>query len=402
MTFSFHILHCLLLCLFFCLFFFWSYTHFAYSVASLFHRLRPGKGETILDVGSGLGLNAIAIAEKGAKVIGYDNSQAAISRSWANLALTHTKEHHLNINFQKGTESEVVSIFGSASFDAVFISRLLEHVESPRETLKRLSKVLKRGGRIVVCEPDWQTLAIDHPNQKYSDIIINLFENSVRHPYVGRKLRRLLRELGFIRLTMRAVPVVFVDPVASGLIGGIQSFVEQGILQENQEEVNYVHTLQQMKAETAFTSGLTMYVLMGERPSKGQMIELPRILEEKVENKDEELNHFEQESEKIVAKVDDDKIGKEHMEVPAVSPAVSPAVTAVALPAVPTVVPAMATDTSVLAMTPPPPAVASTVPRSEDATLSPSIEGEFQFVTMKDKKHAKQEGVVKLPTWPDD
>ena len=150
------------------------------SVSSnAFDMLHPIPGQTILDVGCGLGLDAITFAEKGSKVIGLDASKTAISKAWNNVALhkhkdtsNNNKNQHrqlsgqststplLNILFQQGLIQDVVSLFGTLSFDGIHVSRVLEHVDDPRESLRRLSSILKHGGRIVVAEPDWQTLTI--------------------------------------------------------------------------------------------------------------------------------------------------------------------------------------------------------------------------------------------------
>ena len=153
----------------------------------------------------------------------------------------------------------------------------------------------------------------DHPNTQLTNEIIKLFQNNVRHPFIGRQLRRIMRELGFQHLTMRAVPVVFVDPIQSGLIDGIHTFIEQGLLNQN-EMKRYVDMLHQMKKENGFTSSMTMYVLMGQRPLYGKMVELPllRNVYKKVVD-EEEMDHFEQESE-IVEKEEDVKEEEEKEE----------------------------------------------------------------------------------------
>jgi ubiquinone/menaquinone biosynthesis C-methylase UbiE len=188
--------------------------------------LKPTRGETILDVGCGLGIDALKFASLGAKTTGVDASQKIIQKAWSKVAISIGKNYA--ITFKRGMEENLIEMFGDGSFDGVYASRLLEHVENPRSTLRRFGRVVNRGGRVVVAEPDWATMAIDHPNEKMTERILQLFKNSVRHPSIGRKLRRTMRELGYQHMAMRAVPVVFVDPVSSGLIDGIETFVQQG------------------------------------------------------------------------------------------------------------------------------------------------------------------------------
>ena len=211
-----------------------------------------------------------------------------------------------------------------------------------------------------------------------------------------------MRELGFQHLTMRAVPVVFVDPIQSGLIDGIHTFIEQGLLNEN-EMKRYVDMLHQMKKENGFTSSMTMYVLMGQRPLYGKMVELPllRNVPKKVVD-EEEMDHFEQESE-IVEKEEDvkekeEKEEKEQKEktmknVKVVKVDVPPLPV---LPKVVKVVPKVDSEN----------ALGDKVLRSdmvvEKVVKKKTWDGEFHFFSNDGSggvKNMKTNGIVKLPSW---
>ena len=301
--------------------------------ANAIDMLQPTGGQSILDVGCGLGTDAIEFAKRGAKVVGLDASKALIQKCWSHVALLDAKQKQ-DIVFQHGHEEDIVSMYGDAAFDGVHVSRLLEHVPDPRLTLKRLSKVIKRDGSIVVVEPDWGSMLIDHPNKSLSQKIVQLFSNSVNHPFIGRELRRMMREIGYVHLTMRAVPVVFVNPMKSGLIDAIRSFVTQGLLVDTREkEVNdYISVLNQMKKEGGFTSSMTLFVVKGHRPRVGKMMELPRLKQEQkleaANDKEEEMNHYEQESEIVQSRL---RKMKEAENVPVLAP--SPVAAAIMLPA---------------------------------------------------------------------
>jgi ubiquinone/menaquinone biosynthesis C-methylase UbiE len=51
--------------------------------------------------------------------------------------------------------------FPDSSFDGVRSDRTLQHVEDPERALTELVRVVKRGRRVVVMDPDWETLALD-------------------------------------------------------------------------------------------------------------------------------------------------------------------------------------------------------------------------------------------------
>ena len=116
---------------------------------------------------------------------------------------------------------------------------------------------------------------IDHPNREVTRKIQRVFQEIVPHPWIGRKLRRLFREAGLTKLALRAVPTVFVDPTHSGLLGAIENFAQQGILDVT-EVAEYTEVIEQLQGEEAFTSGMMMWVVRGFRPM-GQLQPLQPI-----------------------------------------------------------------------------------------------------------------------------
>jgi demethylmenaquinone methyltransferase/2-methoxy-6-polyprenyl-1,4-benzoquinol methylase len=105
-------------------------------------------GMSILDVATGTGMVAFAHAERGARVIGLDQSEAMLSRAQARLAATPALADRLS--FQLG-EAEALP-FPDASFDALSFTYLLRYVDDPAATLAELARVLKPGGRIGMVE----------------------------------------------------------------------------------------------------------------------------------------------------------------------------------------------------------------------------------------------------------
>ena len=226
--------------------------------------LDPEPGQSILDVGSGLGIDAISFSRLGARVVGVDSSASVVERAWQQLGQKNIE--NATVTFRQGREEEIVSIFGEGVFDAVYTQRLLEHIESPRETVSRLAKVVRRGtGKIVIAEPDWGTYIIDHPNIELAQKVEGLFRQQIANPFIGRKVRRLLREAGLKDIALRAVPVVFVDPDASGLASAIKDFVDQGVLSEA-DASDFMNSVDEMRGEAAFTSSLTIFVVRAHRP----------------------------------------------------------------------------------------------------------------------------------------
>lgn len=103
--------------------------------------IAPIKGERILDIAAGTGTSSAAIARSGAEVVALDFSRGMIEVG---------RKRHPDIEFIEADASAMP--FSANSFDAVTISFGLRNFENPRKALKEMYRVLKPGGRIVVCE----------------------------------------------------------------------------------------------------------------------------------------------------------------------------------------------------------------------------------------------------------
>jgi len=101
----------------------------------------PQAGERILDIAAGTGTSSAAIARSGARVIAFDFSAGMIEEG---------RKRHPELEFVQGDAQQLP--FGDDEFDAVTISFGLRNVEDPRLALSEMYRVLKPGGRLVVCE----------------------------------------------------------------------------------------------------------------------------------------------------------------------------------------------------------------------------------------------------------
>lgn len=103
--------------------------------------LAPRPGERVLDVAAGTGKSSAAIAKSGAEVIALDFSPGMIEVG---------RKKHPDLEFVEGDATKLP--FAAGEFDAVTISFGLRNVSKPQKALKEMFRVLRPGGRIVVCE----------------------------------------------------------------------------------------------------------------------------------------------------------------------------------------------------------------------------------------------------------
>jgi demethylmenaquinone methyltransferase / 2-methoxy-6-polyprenyl-1,4-benzoquinol methylase len=117
--------------------------------ATLVDQVNPLPGQRVLDVATGTGMVAFALARRGCDVVGLDQSEDMLS-----VARRHLDEDHPSlasrITFRQG-EAEALP-FADGEFDALSFTYLLRYVDDRAATMRELARVVKPGGRIGMVE----------------------------------------------------------------------------------------------------------------------------------------------------------------------------------------------------------------------------------------------------------
>lgn len=103
--------------------------------------IAPRASERILDIAAGTGTSSAALAKTGADVVAADFSAGMIEVG---------RQKHPAITF---VEADAMDLpFADGEFDAVTISFGLRNIQDPKKALAEMYRVLKPGGRLVICE----------------------------------------------------------------------------------------------------------------------------------------------------------------------------------------------------------------------------------------------------------
>ncbi len=143
-------------------------------------------GARILDVGTGSGLVALALASKGFDAVGIDRSSAMIDMSRLTAEEMGIKAEFVNADAESMP-------FDDCSFDAVVIRNVIWNSFRPESILAEAKRVLKDGGLMIITDGNWQGDVTswedvhedrsDFPNFKKRDLglgaydIINVYYN---------------------------------------------------------------------------------------------------------------------------------------------------------------------------------------------------------------------------------
>lgn len=103
--------------------------------------VNPVAGQIILDLAAGTGSSSIVFLKPGVKVIASDFSQGMLDVG---------KKRHPELEFVFADATKLP--FADFSVDAVTISFGLRNVQEPKKALAEMFRVLKPGGKVVICE----------------------------------------------------------------------------------------------------------------------------------------------------------------------------------------------------------------------------------------------------------
>src|SRR5262245_21401936 len=175
-----------------------AYKHRAYAA------LGVTEGAQVLDVGCGVGGDVRAIAEvvgKTGRVVGLDFSEAFL------IEAQRQSVDHPMVKYRQGDAHALP--FADDTFDAARSERVFQHLAEPAVALAEMRRVTRPGGRVVVSEPDWDTLVIDLPVHiaLVRRILAYGTDVGTRHGRIGRELPRLFRNAGLADLDV--TPAVF-------------------------------------------------------------------------------------------------------------------------------------------------------------------------------------------------
>ena len=117
-----------------------------------FDQLNLGQDQFLLDMGCGEGRHSIgALLETSANIVGLDLSLNDLNIAKSRLGDFDTENLETHCTFGVGNITDIP--LEDSSLDAVICSEVLEHVESPKESITEMIRVLKPGGIIALSVP---------------------------------------------------------------------------------------------------------------------------------------------------------------------------------------------------------------------------------------------------------
>lgn len=227
-----------------------------------------GQGEAVLDLGCGAGADVLRIAREigpTGRAVGIDLNPAmveAVRERAAAAGLT-------NVEAQVGGDG--VLPFADGTFDVVHTERVLIHVADPDATLREVVRVLRPGGRVVACETDFGTRAVDIDDLELANLVYGHGGAGPRNRYMGRQLHRRFHRAGLESIDVKSVPLQATGQSVSTasaqqLDSDLRMVVESGRITES--EADRFRAMRQARLEASeFFQVVLLMLARGVKPA---------------------------------------------------------------------------------------------------------------------------------------
>lgn len=153
------------------------------SAASL---LEVADGMRVLDIGCGVGASTAYIARHVSRglVAGVDSSLSILGSSVQPEGATLLAAAGDTLPFCEG------------AFNCVQVARVLMHLSEPELVVSEGVRVLRRGGRILLNDPDSRALVIGGVNGSLVEAVLPIRQSYVKSPFAGSMHRSWLKHTG--------------------------------------------------------------------------------------------------------------------------------------------------------------------------------------------------------------
>jgi SAM-dependent methyltransferase len=220
--------------------------------------LQPTESGRYLEVGTGTGADAVALAERfGVHVVGVDMSSTMIEEA---------RRRGLDDAHVATAESLP---FDPSSFDGCWADRMFQHLADPDPVLAEMVRVTKARGRVVVVDPDYDTQVVDVTDQELARRVLRfradhvLRNGTLAHRMGGRFIRA-----GLTNVSVEAATVVLRDPTALDNAMGLRDWAsaahQRGFL-ESHEARAWEQMIDDAVAARHFLYSFTLFLTAGTK-----------------------------------------------------------------------------------------------------------------------------------------
>lgn len=236
----------------------------AYKMRS-FEYLDVEPGDCILEVGCGAGNDSLVLAQMvgpTGRVVGIDAGEDMISEA-------KKRAENSNLPVEFFVQDACSLDFPDNTFDGCRADQVFQHVGDPRKGVSEVIRVARPGARIVICDPDWETLAIDSANKEVTRKIVNYRADVFRSGWIGRQLAGLFKSLGLADVFVSADVFVITDFSLANKLWRLRDTAGQAIKAgaiSEQDASDWISQLEEADRNGLFFGCVTGVAAVGKKP----------------------------------------------------------------------------------------------------------------------------------------
>ncbi len=194
------------------------------------------------------------------KVVAIDASQAMLAEA------SKRAGDQSAVEFRQGDAHHLE--FADNSFDACRCDRCFMHMADPRQALAEMTRVAKRGGRVLVYEVDFETFVIAAPDRPLARKIVTAWTDSFRNGWLGRYLPGFFRDQELQDIVTIPAVLRFTEPWVRQLLGPTTvDLARQAGTVTTEEATTWLAWLDAELATGNLFSTLTGFIVCGRKPS---------------------------------------------------------------------------------------------------------------------------------------
>jgi ubiquinone/menaquinone biosynthesis C-methylase UbiE len=229
-----------------------------------FELLHIREGHYILDVGCGLGEDALALSPMvgdGGLVVGVDLNEPLILEAQRRLGGSR-----MHVSYCMGDANRLG--FADDSFNGCRIDRVLLHCKNPGGVIAEMARVCGHGSWIVASEADWGTLVIDSPDKQLTQTILNFRCDLFPTGWIGRQLPRLFNETGLTEIQVFPDTGFIKDfMLADKLLrlGEAVEYAREADVVSAHEASQWLVGLENLSRQGRFFCSVTLFIVAGKK-----------------------------------------------------------------------------------------------------------------------------------------
>lgn len=222
--------------------------------------LAPQPGETVVDVGSGVGSEVRRMAE----LVGADGRAFGVDPHDGLRAVATERSAGTGASFVAGDATSLP--FDDATVDVITCERVFQHLRDPDAAVREFVRVLRPGGRVVVIDSDWGSMVVTPGDPSVLRRLHDHRHSTSPNPFAGRHLVGQLTRAG-LTVDPDVAATAVIAPGGAALLlmqKAADDAVSAGAITQAERDQLLAEMAAAVETGEAFT-GVTMFGVLARR-----------------------------------------------------------------------------------------------------------------------------------------